>query len=181
MLVESAKNSESDRFCGDEMDRCEVGIRIVLSRRFVSRLKFPLGSDEKKVGAFGPPPRRGVASRFKTLSAKTRNLITIMSAVQKLRRTISFFLFWGMCLVLYLGGAAILSMGLIFSTRIWWALIHQPASPDLIITKSTMLVVLALGFVLVVINPIVHLQEMSSPGYWQRGGRAGSKNQRATW
>jgi hypothetical protein len=99
-----------------------------------------------------------------------------MSFLESLRHKLSVLVLWCAFLVLYLGGAAMLAIGLFFASREWWVVIHQHASTWEISTKTVEVLVLGLGLLLVLILPVFHRRSVGRSGAWKAERQ--SKNQR---
>lgn len=70
-----------------------------------------------------------------------------------------------------------LVVGLLFASRTWWALIHQHASLWAISAKTTEILALAVGLMLVLILPIFQHQSFSRRGPQGSGQKPETKYQ----
>jgi len=90
----------------------------------------------------------------------------------RLRKTLSALVLWCVFLVLYLGGVVMLVIGLILSSGLWWAAIHQHASLWTIGGKTAEILVMAVGLLLILIIPLFHHKSVGRSGAWRTGRRA---------
>ena len=91
----------------------------------------------------------------------------------------SFFagVLWSAFLLLYVGGAVLLVIGLVIASRSWWALVHQHGSARQIAARSAEVFVMAAGLVLALIVPLLRRQATGRSGAWRTGRRSEMKNQ----
>lgn len=90
----------------------------------------------------------------------------------RLRNKLSALVLWCVFLVLYLGGAVMLAIGLILASRVWWAAISQHASLWSISTKTAEVLVLGAGLLLILIIPLFQHRSVGRSGAWRTGRRA---------
>jgi hypothetical protein len=100
-----------------------------------------------------------------------------MVPMGRVRHKLSACLLWCALLALYLGGTIMLVIGLIVASRTWWALIHQHASLWAISAKTTEVLALAVGLMLVLIIPIFQHQSFSRKGPQRSGQKPETKHQ----
>ncbi|HVA00046.1 MAG TPA: hypothetical protein VMV34_00170 [Terriglobia bacterium] len=81
-----------------------------------------------------------------------------MADIGRLRRAISSLLLWGIFFCLYVGGAAVLALGLIFTVNTWWAVMDQHAGRWTIFVKTGEVLFLAAGLLLILIIPFLQLR-----------------------
>jgi heme/copper-type cytochrome/quinol oxidase subunit 1 len=93
----------------------------------------------------------------------------------RLRNKLSALVLWCALLALYLGGAVMLVIGLVFASREWWAVIHQHAGLWVISTKTAEVLVLAVGLILILIAHIFQGKSVDRSGIWRTGRRSDSK------
>lgn len=96
-----------------------------------------------------------------------------MAMFERFRHNLSTFILWCAFLGLYLGGAVLLVIGLVFAVRMWWALIEQNAGLWALSTKSAEVFVLAAGFVLVLIIPFRQYRAAAGTRLWRSERRSG--------
>jgi hypothetical protein len=94
---------------------------------------------------------------------------------ERLRHNLAAGIIWLAFLALYLGGAVLLMIGLVFACRQWWETIHQPADLSLIAGKTLELATLALGLFLVLIIPLLQRRGRGDKA-WRRERRSGMKS-----
>jgi hypothetical protein len=85
---------------------------------------------------------------------------------------VSALILWGTLLVLYLGGAVMLLIGVVLASRTWWAVIHQHAGLWVISTKTAEVLVLAFGFMLILVVPVFRHASVGRNGGWRTGRRS---------
>jgi hypothetical protein len=90
-----------------------------------------------------------------------------MPILKKLRHRLSVLVLWCGRLALYVGGAAMLLIGLLIASRGWWVAIHQHASMWLISTRALEVVTLGLGLLLILIVPVFHDRSVGRSGAWK--------------
>jgi len=95
---------------------------------------------------------------------------------EQLRRKLSAFILWCAFAALYLGGAFLLIVGLIFTSQTWWMLIQRHAGTWEISTKSAELFVLAVGLILVLIIPFLQRRAADRSGPWRAERRSEMKS-----
>ena len=95
----------------------------------------------------------------------------------RLRQNVSSFVIWGLFLALYLGGAVLLAIGLVFSSRAWWALMQQGAGMRPIAAKTAEVVALAIGLLLILIAPFAQSQSAARSEGWKAERRSEMKRQ----
>ena len=98
-----------------------------------------------------------------------------MPLIDRFRHNLSALVLWCAFLGLYLGGAVLLVIGLVFAARTWWALIHQHAGWWAVSTKTAELLVLAVGFLLILVIPFLQRQATDGTKLWRAGRRSGMK------
>jgi predicted signal transduction protein with EAL and GGDEF domain len=89
----------------------------------------------------------------------------------RLRNKLSALVLWCVFLVLYLGGAVMLVIGLILSSQVWWAAIHQQTSLWAISVKTGEVVVMAVGLLLILIVPLFRHKSVGRSGASRTGRR----------
>ena len=89
----------------------------------------------------------------------------------RLRNKLSALVIWCVFLVLYLGGMVMLVIGLILASRVWWRAISQHASLWVISGKTAEVLVLGVGFLLILIIPLLHHRSVDRSGAWRMGRR----------
>jgi hypothetical protein len=99
-----------------------------------------------------------------------------MSSIEQFRHGFSSFLLWCIFLALYLGGAALLVMGLTLTGKGWWVAIHQHAGMGSVVGKTALLALLAIGFVLVLVIPLAQFQAIGHLSLWRSERRSGMKS-----
>lgn len=90
----------------------------------------------------------------------------------QIRKRLSVLVLWSAFLLLYLGGAVMLVIGLILASRAWWAAIHQQASLWVLGTKTAEALALGIGFLLILIIPVFHYRAVGRSGIWRTSRRA---------
>jgi hypothetical protein len=95
-----------------------------------------------------------------------------MADLGRFRRTISSLLLWGIFFCLYVGGAALLALGLIFTGKTWWAVIDQHAGRWPIFVKTGEVLFLAAGLLLVLIIPFLQLRGLRKLTRWNEERRS---------
>ena len=78
-----------------------------------------------------------------------------------------------MCL--YVGGAAILALGLIFIWKTWWTVMHQQAGMWSKFVKGGEVLLLAVGLLLVLIIPFLQFRGLGKVKRWNDERRSGAK------
>jgi len=78
-----------------------------------------------------------------------------MRAFKSFRHSLSGFAGWCIFLVVYLGGALLLLLGLIFSARAWWGLINQHGSLLAVGATTAEVFVVATAFFLILTIPLL--------------------------
>jgi hypothetical protein len=76
---------------------------------------------------------------------------------------------------MYVGGAALLILGLVFTGRIWWALIHQHANLRDVLARSSEVLILAIGFLLVLVIPLAQFRGIARLARWRDERRSEMK------
>lgn len=109
--------------------------------------------------------KESVASRF----------VTAMAGIGRLRRTISSLILWGVFFCLYAGGAAILALGLFFTGKSWWTVLHQPAGGWPIFLKTAEVLFLTSGLLLALIIPFLQFRGLGLPARWDEKRRSGAE------
>ena len=104
-----------------------------------------------------------------------------MAIVERFRHNLSAFILWCAFLALYLGGAVLLVIGLVFAARTWWVLVHQNAGLWAVGTKTTELFVLAAGFFLVLIIPFRQHRAADRTELWRAERRSGMRGMRGNF
>jgi heme/copper-type cytochrome/quinol oxidase subunit 1 len=99
-----------------------------------------------------------------------------MPFMERFRHKFSALVLWCTFLALYLGGAALLVIGLVIASRRWWALIHHHANAWLIGTKTVEVLVLAVGLVLILIVPLLQRQANGRSEAWRAERRSEMKS-----
>lgn len=99
-----------------------------------------------------------------------------MPRSEQFRHDLTAAVIWLAFLALYLGGAVLLMIGLVFGWRQWWTIIHQHADVWLVAGKTIELAVLALGLLLVLINPLLQRPGRGDRA-WRRERRSGMKSE----
>lgn len=94
-----------------------------------------------------------------------------------IRNKLSVLVLWSVFLLLYLGGAVMLVIGLVLASRAWWAVIHQHASLWVLGSKTAEVLVLGTGFLLILIIPVFHHRTVGRSGTW-RTSRRGETDRR---
>lgn len=84
---------------------------------------------------------------------------SIMAIVERSRHNLAAIVLWCMFLTLYLGGTFLLVIGLVSATQTWWAAIHQHADLWRLSAKTLELLIMAAGFILVLIIPLIQGQD----------------------
>ena len=102
-----------------------------------------------------------------------------MAGTGRLRRTISSVLLWGVFFCLYVGGAAVLALGLIFTSKTWWAVMDQHAGRWPIFVKTAEVMFLAVGLLLVLVIPFLGFRSLGKFTQWNAERRSGLKRQAA--
>ncbi|MEJ2009811.1 MAG: hypothetical protein P8Z30_16930 [Acidobacteriota bacterium] len=82
-----------------------------------------------------------------------------MPAFEHFRNRVSGFAAWCIFPVVYLGGALLFLLGLIFSAQAWWVLVHQHGNLWEISAATAEIIVLATAFFLVAAIPLLHRRE----------------------
>ena len=100
-----------------------------------------------------------------------------MSFWERFRHNFSACVLWCAFLALYLGGTFLLVIGLVVSLRTWWAIVHQHAGAWQIVAKTSEVLILAIGFVLILIVPLLRRRAASRRGAWRTDRRSGTKSQ----
>lgn len=95
--------------------------------------------------------------------------------MKRLRQKLSALVLWCAFLALYLGGAVMLVIGLVFASREWWRLTHQQASLWLISTTTAEVLVLALGLALIMFVPFLQRRSARRNGAWRAERRSETK------
>lgn len=90
----------------------------------------------------------------------------------RLRNTLSALVLWCVFLVLYLAGVAMLAVGLILASRVWWAAVSQHSSLWSISAKTAEVLVLGVGLLFILIIPLFHHRSVGRSGAWRMGRRA---------
>lgn len=94
------------------------------------------------------------------------------SNMARLRSKLSALVLWCAFLALYLGEAAMLVIGLILSSRAWWAAIQQHANLWAVAGKAAEVLILGAGLLLILIIPVFHNKSVGRSGAWRTGRRA---------
>jgi hypothetical protein len=100
-----------------------------------------------------------------------------MAIVQRLRQNLSALILWCVFLALYLGGAFLLVIGLVFAARTWWSLIHQHAGLWAVCAKTAELFVMAAGFFLIMVIPFIQRRAGQWSTSWRVERRSETKGQ----
>lgn len=100
-----------------------------------------------------------------------------MSLHEGFRHTLSVLVLWCSFLALYLGGAFLLVVGVVFAGRSWWLLIPHHAGLWAVSTKTTEFFVLTVGFALILITPFLQYQAAGGGRLWreERGSGINAK------
>ncbi|HET7212260.1 MAG TPA: hypothetical protein VFL79_01615 [Terriglobia bacterium] len=85
----------------------------------------------------------------------------------QIRKRLSVLVLWSAFLLLYLGGAVMLVIGLVLASRAWWAVVHQHASIWVLGTKTAEALVLGVGFLLILIIPVFHHRTVGRSRTWR--------------
>lgn len=93
----------------------------------------------------------------------------------QLRRKLSSFILWCAFAALYLGGLLLLIIGLAFASQEWWMLIQHHASAWAISTKTAEVLILAVGFILALVIPIVQRRAAGHSELWRSERRSEMK------
>jgi hypothetical protein len=96
----------------------------------------------------------------------------IMTETGRFRHAVASFLLWGVFLCLYATGAGILLLGTIFTGKAWWIAIHQHAALSSLFVKTGEILLLGVGFLLVLIIPLVQFRGSGKGTLWRRGRRS---------
>ena len=89
-----------------------------------------------------------------------------MTDFGRLRRAISSLIVWCVFLCLYVGGTAILALGLVFTGKTWWVVILQHASLWSRFVKTGEVLLLAVGLLLVLIIPFLQFRGLGRVTHW---------------
>lgn len=92
--------------------------------------------------------------------------------MEQLRRKLAASILWCSFLVLYLGGVFLLVIGLVFASQTWWAVIQRHAGMWEVGTKTAELLVLAIGFCLALIIPILQHHAVGRSSLWRAERRS---------
>lgn len=95
----------------------------------------------------------------------------------RIRKKLSALVLWCAFLGLYLGGAVMLAIGMFIASREWWTAIHRQAGPWELGTKTAEFFILAFGFILVLIVPVLEYKSVDRRRAWKMGRRSESKGQ----
>lgn len=76
-----------------------------------------------------------------------------MPFMKGLRHKFSVLVLWCAFMALYVGGAAMLVIGLFLASQEWWVVIHQHTGMWLISAKTTEVLVVGLGILLIRSSP----------------------------
>lgn len=96
--------------------------------------------------------------------------------MEQLRRKLAALILWCAFAALYLGGVFLLIVGLVFAARTWWMLIQHHAGMWQIGTKTAEFLILAIGFVLVLIIPFLQRHAVDRSGLWRAERRSEMKS-----
>ena len=99
-----------------------------------------------------------------------------MTDTGRFRHTISSFVLWCIFLCLYVGGAGILLLGLIFTWKTWWITIHQHASLSTTCIKTGEVLLLGVGLLLVLIIPLMQFRGLRKGPQWRNERRSEMKS-----
>ncbi len=95
----------------------------------------------------------------------------------RLRNKLSALVLWCVFLVLYLGGAVMLVIGLVLASRMWWAAIHQHASLRVISVKTGEVMVMAVGLLLILVIPLIQHKSVGRSGRVEDGPKVRTRLQ----
>lgn len=108
-------------------------------------------------------------------TGRVEESVRMTAFVERLQHNLSAFVLWCVLLAIYLGGAFLLAIGMLFASRTWWALIHQHASLWAISAKTAELFVMAAGSFLVLIVPFLQRRASHHGKSWRAERRSGIK------
>lgn len=95
-----------------------------------------------------------------------------MTEIGHFRHAVASFVLWGVFLCLYAAGAGILLLGLIFTGKTWWITIHQHAALSAVFAKTGEVLLLGVGFLLVLIIPLIQLRGSGEGKLWRSERRS---------
>jgi hypothetical protein len=95
--------------------------------------------------------------------------------MERLRHKLSVLVLWCVFLALYVGGAAMLGVGLFLASQEWWVVLHQHTSMWLISAKTVEMLIVGLGFLLILIIPLFQPRSVGRSGDWRAEHRSETK------
>jgi hypothetical protein len=94
-----------------------------------------------------------------------------------LRRIISSTIIWCVFLVMYLAVLGVLGLGVFLTGQIWWLKFHQHATDWVMAYQCGRVILLAVAFVFVLVQPFLHLkEERKRLDSWRHERRSGMKD-----